>query len=81
MNAEDQIKAAAESDDPAEAEPGMAAALLAVAVMIVSTSVLALLIYIVMIAVVPIEPRQVTKKPAGVLQPFPQPQEPARTPN
>ena len=79
MNAEDQIKAA-ESDDPGEAEPGMAAALLAVVVMIASTSVLALLIYIVMIAVVPIEPRQV-KKPAGVLQPFPQPQEPARPPN
>jgi hypothetical protein len=79
MNAEDQIKAAG-SDDPGEAEPGMAAALLAVVVMILSTSVLALLIYVVMIAVVPIEPRQV-KKPDGVLQPFPQPQEPARTPN
>ena len=79
MDAEDQIKAA-ESDDPGEAEPGMAAALLAVLVMILSTSVLALLIYIVMIAIVPIEPRQV-KKPAPVEQPFPQPPQPARTAN
>ena len=79
MNADEQARVE-ESGDPGEAEPGMAVALLAVLVMILSTSVLAFLIYVVMIAVIPIEPRQV-KKPAEIQQPFPQPPQPARTAN
>ncbi len=71
MNAEDQLKAA-QAEDLERDQPGMGAALLAVLVMIVSTSVLALLIYIVMVTIVPTEPRQV-RKPAVLEQPLVQP--------
>lgn len=62
MNREDTAKAA--HAEEALSEPGIATALLAVLVMIVSTGILAFLIYIVMVAIVPNEPRQVLKTSA-----------------
>ena len=59
MNREE--KAIAANAEEALSEPGVATALLAVLVMIVSTGVLAFLIYIVMITIVPDEPRQIRK--------------------
>jgi hypothetical protein len=59
MDAQDRARAL-EAEEAAQAEPGMAEALLAVLVMIVSTSILAFLIYLVMVLIVPAE-RQVDK--------------------
>ena len=58
MNGEDKARAAASGRSGAR-EPGMGSALIAVLVMILSTSILSLLIYIVMVTIVPSEPRQV----------------------
>src|SRR5688572_23234909 len=79
MNGDDKAKAA-EADEAARREPGMGSALLAVLVMILSTAILALLIYLVMVTVVPGEPRQV-RKAAEVEQPLYQAQGPRRLPN
>lgn len=79
MNGDDKAKAAA-AEEAASKEPGMGSALLAVLVMILSTAVLALLIYVVMITLVPSEPRQ-TRKAAAVEQPLYHAQSPRRIPN